>query len=285
MAVAVIADGGPGNGLGHLARCSAIAAGLRARGLDVLALAYGASAPQTLDGIRWAPFERVGDVDAIVLDTYTMPEPERARLAARAPLAFVHDIGAIPPGTALVIGALGLGGLRHACLRAPYWGLPERRVRERVERLVVTTGGGSLRNHGASLAAAAASALPRTSVTLVRAPGADFAPPVGVEVLDARPSLLELFLAADVVVTAAGQTALEAAATGAATIALALVDNQRANADALAAADAAVIATPDGLAAALTGLDLERRAALARNAQAAIDGYGALRIADRIAAL
>jgi UDP-2,4-diacetamido-2,4,6-trideoxy-beta-L-altropyranose hydrolase len=285
VAVAVIADGGPGHGLGHLARCSAIAAGLRARGLDVTALAYGASEPRTLDGIAWAPLSAVPDADAIVLDTYTMPEAERAELAARAPLAFVHDLGAVPPQTALVIGAGGLAGLRYACLRAPYWGLPERSVRERVERAVVTTGGGSLRNRGAALAAVVRSGLPEASVALVRGPGAELAAPEGVEVLDPRPSLLELFLAADVVVTAAGQTALEAAATGAATVALPLVDNQRPNAEALAAADAAVVIAPEGLPDALAGLDVARRTALARNAQAAVDGYGALRIAFRVAAL
>lgn len=282
MAVAVIADGAPGNGLGHLARCSAIAAGLKARGLEVTALAYGATVAQSLDGIVWEPYDRPAAPDAIVLDTYTMPEAERAALAAGAPLAFIHDIGAVPPGTALVIGA---GGLRHACLRAPFWGLPERTVRERVERVVVTTGGGSLRNHGPALANAARTAFRTATVTLVRAAGADFEAPDAVEVLDSPPSLLDVFLAADVVVTAAGQTSLEAAATGAATVALPLVDNQQNNADALAEANAALITTPEGLPAALASLDLERRIALARDAQAAVDGYGALRIAYRVARL
>jgi spore coat polysaccharide biosynthesis predicted glycosyltransferase SpsG len=86
VAVAVIADGGAGNGLGHLARCSAIAAGLRARGLEVIALAYGARTPTTLDGIAWVPHTDAPQADAIVLDTYTMPEEQRAALAARAPL-------------------------------------------------------------------------------------------------------------------------------------------------------------------------------------------------------
>jgi spore coat polysaccharide biosynthesis predicted glycosyltransferase SpsG len=214
-----------------------------------------------------------------------MPEDQRAALAARAPLAFIHDIGAIPPKTALVIGAAGLGGLRHACLRAPFWGLPERRVRDRVERVVVTTGGGALRDAAVPLARAVRSALPDAAVRLVRAPNATFEPPPGVELIDGPASLLEEFLAADVVVTAAGQTALEAAATGAATIALPLVDNQQGNAAALAAAGAAVVVEPDGLDDALASLDRGRREALARAAQGAVDGYGALRIAFRVAAL
>jgi spore coat polysaccharide biosynthesis predicted glycosyltransferase SpsG len=85
-------------------------------------------------------------------------------------------------------------------------------------------------------------------------------------------------LAADVVITAAGQTALEAVATGAATIALPLVDNQRRNADALAAAGAAIVSD-------MTIPGYEARGELARRGQTAVDGYGALRIAFRLAGL
>jgi spore coat polysaccharide biosynthesis predicted glycosyltransferase SpsG len=94
--------------------------------------------------------------------------------------------------------------------------------------------------------------------------------------------LLDHLLAADIVITAAGQTALEAAATGAATVAIPFVDNQRRQAARLAEAGAAIAAEPHGAVAAARKLD---RAALAQAGQAAIDGYGALRIAFAIAAL
>ena len=64
----------------------------------------------------------------------------------------------------------------------------------------------------------------------MRGPYATFEPPAGVELVDAPPSLLAELLAADVVVTAAGQSALEAAATGAATVAVPLAPNQWPNA-------------------------------------------------------
>jgi spore coat polysaccharide biosynthesis predicted glycosyltransferase SpsG len=282
----VIADGAPGAGLGHLARGSAIVAALRARGLDVLALAYGAAAPLSLDGIAWTPYRAPGGADAIVLDTYTMPADERDALAALAPLACFYDLGEVPRGAALVIGPGGdLAGLRHAALRAPFWGLPERRVRGAVERVLVTTGGGALRDAGSALAAQVAGVLPDAVVALVRAPLARFDAPPGVELVDAPASLLHEFLAADVVVTAAGQTSLEAVATGAATVALPLVDNQRANAAELERAGAALVVTPEAVPAAIASLDTARREALARAGQAAVDGYGALRIAFRVAGL
>jgi UDP-2,4-diacetamido-2,4,6-trideoxy-beta-L-altropyranose hydrolase len=292
VSIALIADGAPDAGLGHLARSSAVAAALRARGAGVAPYAYGAEEQRTVDGVVWRPFDSIPDAGAIVLDTYTLSPAAQAEIVAAAPTAVFCDEGEPPPGAALVLamdGVEGTGvvaGLRHAPLRAPYWGLPERRVRERVARVLVTTGGGAVQDAGVELAVAVRAALPQADVALVRGPSAQFEAPPGVQLVDAPPSLLDELLAADVVVTAAGQTALEAAATGAATIALPLVANQRRNADALAAAGAAVVVEPGEAALAAVALaDQERREALARAAQLAVDGYGALRIAFRVAAL
>jgi spore coat polysaccharide biosynthesis predicted glycosyltransferase SpsG len=278
--ISVIADGGPAHGLGHLARSSAVAAALQARGLLVRAYANGATEPRTFDGITWEPLTDAPG-GAVVLDSYTLDPSDFA------PLAYFHDGQADIPGTVKVVIASGperegwLGGLRHAPLRAAYWGLPRRRVRERVQRVLVTTGGGVLQPPGLRLAAAVRDALPDASVALVRGPLADFEPPPGVALVNAPTSLLGELLAADVVVSAAGQTALEAVATGAATVAVALVENQRANARALTAAGAALVVGEDEVGEAVMGLDREL---LARRGQAAVDGFGALRIAFQIAA-
>jgi hypothetical protein len=252
-------------------------AALRARGSDPVCIAYGAEAPRVVDGIEWTP----GPAQpALLLDTYTMPE--------RHALAVFHDEGEPPPGIRLAIaiepvpGVETLAGLRHAPLRAPFWGLPERRVRPAVERILVTTGGGALQAAGVATAAALRDAYPGATVALVRGPYATFEPPPGVELVDAPPSLLPELLAADVVVTAAGQSALEAAATGAATVAIPLAPNQWPNARALQDAGAAVVVPPDDVVAAVGALD---RHALAAAGQRAVDGYGALRIAWRLASL
>jgi len=286
MSFAVIADGAPDVGLGHLARCSAVATALRVHGHEVSTYAYGAAGPLEFDRVLWRPLEGPPDAAVVVLDTYTLPMDARAALAVRTRLAVFDDGGELPPGAALVIGRSGeLGGLRHAPLRAHFWGLPERRVRERVRRVLVTTGGGSLRDVGVDLARAVKDALPDVTVALVRAPLATFEAPSGVALLDAPNPLLTEFLAADIVVTAAGQTSLEAAATGVATVALPLVENQSHNAAALDAAGAALIVAPEAVPGTVAGLDFTRRAELARAAQAAVDGYGALRIAFRLGRL
>jgi spore coat polysaccharide biosynthesis predicted glycosyltransferase SpsG len=294
--IAVIADGGAQAGLGHIARCSAIAVALRARGLTVTPQAYGAEDPITLDGIEWRPYDGAPPAGGVVLlDTYTMPWDDRLAFAERHALAVIHDEGGVIPGARLVVSVGGgvngrhvLAGLRFAPLRPPFWGLPELLVHERVRRVLVTTGGGALQDAGVELAHSLAAALPQTSVALVRGPYARFEPPPDVRLVDAPPSLLEELLAADMVVTAAGQTALEAVATATPTIALPLAANQRANADPLAAAGAALVVEPgEDVTAAAVGLaaDHARRLALARAGQAAVDGFGALRIAFRLAEL
>jgi spore coat polysaccharide biosynthesis predicted glycosyltransferase SpsG len=88
------------------------------------------------------------------------------------------------------------------------------------------------------------------------------------------------------VVCLAGQTALEAACLGVPAVVVAAVDNQRPNARHLAATGAAVAVDLDdgALAEAIAGLagDRERRVRMARAARAAIDGFGALRVAAAI---
>jgi spore coat polysaccharide biosynthesis predicted glycosyltransferase SpsG len=295
LGIAVVADAGATAGLGHLGRCTAIAAGLRAREVPAACHALGADAPRTIDGIEWLPIASLESVDAdvVLLDSYEAPRADVEALAARCTLAVMHDAGDPPAGVALVIGigapgeaagAEWLSGLAFAPLRAPFWGLPPRTPAADVRRVLVTTGGGVLPEAAVAAAEAARAALPGAAIRLVRGPLATFDAPPGAVLVYAPGGLLEELLAADLVVSAAGQTALEAAAAGAPCVAVALVENQRANAGALAAAGAAVVVEPASIPGALTALaaDLEARAALVLRAQAAVDGYGALRIAFRL---
>ena len=153
--------------------------------------------------------------------------------------------------------------------------------------LIVTgSGGGAV---GAELAQAVQDALPQAGVTLVRGPYAPPAPP-GVSALEAPESLFEPLLAADLVVGAAGQTILEAVATGAPSVALPLVDNQLRQARVLADEQAVCLveaATVEAAVEAALGLSVDgaARHRLAERAQAAIDGFGALRVASHVVTL
>ena len=98
------------------------------------------------------------------------------------------------------------------------------------------------------------------TVVAVRGPYAKGDPPNEVEVLDAPESLAEVLLKADIAVVGAGQTMLEAAAAGTPTVSIVLVDNQRRQAEGLAALEAVVLADPRSLASEVVARFLRFRA-------------------------
>jgi spore coat polysaccharide biosynthesis predicted glycosyltransferase SpsG len=298
--VALVADAGEDVGLGHLARGSAIAAALAARGVAVACHGLGAEAALTLDGVRWEPLADVAAVAAarpaaVVLDSYRLDD---AGALAAAPLVAFVDGPEAPDATALALttgppppGPAALAGLAYAPLRRAFWGLPRAHPRASVERVLVSTGGGDVGDAAARATAAVRRALPDATVALVRGPQAREPAPEGVELVVGATSLLEELERADLLVAAAGQTSLEAAAVGTPSVVAPVVENQRANAAALRAAGAAVVVEElnrelEHTLVALAG-DAGARADLSERAQAAVDGYGALRIAfavERLAA-
>lgn len=300
----VVADGGREGGLGHIARSSALAVALGRLGVDVRCLSLGAEGPLERDGVSWDPVARfsdapLADASVLVLDSYRLGEDEVAELPAALPLVVLQEHLPPPARAALVVSAGAdpgedprrLTGLEYVCLRPAFWSAPQRDVAERVRHLLVTTGGGDpVPGLGVQLAAAAHDALPEADVTLVRGPfGAQGPPPPGVALLDAPESLHGPLLAADLVVTAGGQTLLEAAALGTPSIAVVAAENQRQQALRLAELGATrVLELPaDELPGLLRRLDssADERRELARRSQAAVDGRGAERVAERIAAL
>jgi spore coat polysaccharide biosynthesis predicted glycosyltransferase SpsG len=301
----IVADAGRRAGLGHLARCTAIAVALSCRGVDTRCLALGAEAPLVQDGIAWEAVEsaeRIPPAPApvLLLDSYRVPPAAlRARLDVGA-LALMHDRGQVPDGAALVItsdhelsdGRLGvIGGPRMTCLRPAFWGLPdEPPTPASLRRVLVATGGGDPGGHAIPVAERVRSTLPEAEVRLVRGPYAHWEAPPGIATLDRPASLLEALLEADLVVTAAGQALYEAMAAGTATIALPLAENQRAAARAFELLGATEVVEPDALEA--LGQRLERLdehpaecGVRARRARVLVDGYGALRVAHRLTRL
>ncbi len=301
--VVFVADAAKEAGLGHISRSSAVAVALRSREIDTRCYAHGADEPIEHDAVTWLPLSDdelpASPEHVLVIDSYRVPQEALARAAQTARVVVMHDYGDVPAGAALVVSPAGspssddnawLSGLAYAALRSGYWGLPTRSLDERVRHVLVTTGSGHFANTGRNLAQLLAETLPEATVALVRGPHAPIAALPGVEVLHAPYSLLEPLLAADLVVSAAGQTMLEAAATGTPCIALPLAENQRPQAVRLAELGAVRVVDPprgEDVTAALFELaqDVEARRALSRNGQRAVDGYGALRVAFEIARL
>ena len=296
--VLVVADGAPDLGLGHLVRSSAVAAALVSRGLDVVCRANKGSQPQWVDGVRWEPFgEGHEEATTLVLDSYLLDPEETKQAVGAKHLVLMHDHTGDVPAADLVIAPASteertdskLTGLRFACLRPAFWGLRPREVRERVERVLVATGGTDPGGHGVELATIVRDTLPGARVGLLRAPHVVGGLPDSVEDVKANPLLDEL-LAADIVVCGAGQTMLEAVAAGTPCVALPLAENQREQGGRLAEARIVRLLEPEdheGLAATLTELasSAEARGAMSARGQKLIDGNGALRVAFSIGAL
>jgi spore coat polysaccharide biosynthesis predicted glycosyltransferase SpsG len=294
--IAVFADGGADAGLGHIGRSTAVACALEQIGQPVRCWGLGLPEPLTMDGIEWQPAPLTGvpapeNAAGVVVDSYRVPAAE---IAGGKPLVCMHDRGEVPPEAVLVVAPAGadapdrLTGLDHACLRRAYWDCPPRAVEPVVGDVLVAAGGGPLIREALRFATSAHEIVPGARVRVVSGPYADVEVPPGVELLRAPPSLREAFTAADVVITAGGQTALEAAACGTPAAVVPLVENQRTNAERLARAGAAALFMPDEaderLPAILAELaPAEVRQRLADAGQRSVDGKGALRVARAIA--
>jgi UDP-2,4-diacetamido-2,4,6-trideoxy-beta-L-altropyranose hydrolase len=301
--VLLVADAAETAGLGHISRSSAIAVALQCRGVEVRCLATGVTERFERDGIAWAslngPLPSPGSEGVLVVDSYRIEPADLSEAAMSTRLVVLHDHGEVPHGAALVVALAAdpstpdqprLSGLAFAALRVPFWGLPVRTPGDRVQRILVTTGGGRLGEVGCELARAVVESIPGVRVALVKGPHATFTVPAGVESVDAPPSLLEPLLAADLVISAAGQTMLEAAACGTPCIALSLVDNQQAQARRLAEIGAVWLVDPPTKPAVVAAArelvsDVDARSALSREGQLAVDGYGALRVAFHLSRL
>ena len=301
--VVFVADAGEEAGLGHISRSSAIAVALECRGIATLCFAFGAKDAMTRDGVRWLPLDSADLLDSainvLVIDSYRLGHEDLPAAVSQSRRVVMHDHGGPPEDAALVVSTtkvggpargMVLGGFAYAALRPGFWGLPARVLDGGVHRVLVSTGSGHFHALGVDLAQALATALPTAAVSLVRGPYEESKVRGEVETIDAPESLLEPLLAAELAVTAGGQTMLEAAATGTPCIALPLVDNQRPQVEQLGDLGAVRVVDPPGAAetaaAALRLVDdPEARQTLSRCGQQTVDGYGALRVAFEIAQL
>jgi spore coat polysaccharide biosynthesis predicted glycosyltransferase SpsG len=299
----LVADASAAAGLGHLARCTALACALREKGFEVETLGLGAGEAPELDGVRWEPWQpneaATGAAPALlVLDTYDRAAWQGVAALEHGLLAAFEDALPSPSAADVVIAPQGasdaagrvLAGLRFACLRRPFWEIEPRRIQDspqRASRVLITTGGGDLGGLAGRIATGLREHLPALSLELVWGPGFGGEPPEGVELLERPTSLLESLLRADAVVCTGGQTMLEAAATGAPALVLEGAPNQRPQIAGLAALGAVLAVSEENVPAELERLlgssSLRRR--LSRRAQEAVDGHGALRIATELVAL
>jgi spore coat polysaccharide biosynthesis predicted glycosyltransferase SpsG len=283
--ITVLADAGPTVGLGHLSRAGAVVAALRVQGHEAQTYVLGGLDVER-DGILWEP---VGDSAVpghgpLLVDSYRV-DVDALGDAGRPVATFWDGLGH-RPSARLTIAFTDPHGPAHACLRPMFWGVPARPPAPRVRRVLVAAGGGATGGLDA-LAAAVRDAAPEAEVAALVGPYADVALPAGVAELRAPARMVDALQEADLVVTAAGQTMLEALCTGTPTVAVAVVDNQEAQLDVVRRAGAAAAPALDGVADAVRALvdDTAQRERLALAGRRLVDGFGALRVAGLLATL
>lgn len=315
-------------GLGHLQRCLALAAALRKEGM-ACTFATAAS-PEAVERIRAAGFPFLtlsGEApgggpgpwlqpawDDVVVDGYAWRSEDIAAVqrvgarvvhiddlaafATRAEVVVNPGVGASPAAYDATASRLLLGPT-YALLRDEYWALPRRTYRPSVEQALLVMGGADGAGLLPKLLPALTYGLPGTEVVAVCGPAATSRPAVAEAVagtprcrlVDAPGSLRDLLLEADLVVTAAGQTLHEAAATGTPAVAVQVAANQAAHLAGFARAGVVepVVAGPesfvDDVAAAARRLAGDRRARerMGGAGRSLVDGRGALRVAAVLA--
>lgn len=297
----VVADASPEAGLGHLARCTALAYALYEERFDLELIALGAEERIHLDDLLWLPSGR-RDPDAgsppdlLVLDTYDREAWDRMASQPHGRLVTFSDAVPDPAAVDVVIAVdespfeapeLVLSGPRYACLRNGFWHLRTREIEDEPDGVLVTTGGsdpGALAEH---LVEGIAERCPEVPIELIWGPGFGGVPPLGTTVLEQPRSLCEPLLRASVVVCAGGQTMLEAAATGTPAVVVEAAPNQRRQIAALASRQAILAVSAAEVPETVEGLldSPSWRRELSERAHQVVDGRGALRVAAELATL
>ena len=299
MTAVVFTEAGRDVGFGHLGRCIALCEALESAGCACDLLVAG-EAPAALLGACRARMTEWRDAvsaeaaaahtDIAVVDSYLAEHSVYQAIAGAVPVTvYLDDCGRLAYPTGIVVngspvadslvgdlpaGSTGMLGPEYQLLRTPFWSVPERVARPEIQRILLVSGGADAGGMRDMMATVLRGAYPGVLLDVVNAPR------TAAEMRDAM-------LAADVAVSAAGQTLYELAATGTPTIALCVADNQLAQARAFESegvlALAGVWGGPEIPATAvrlLQGLaDPDHRAGMTASGRRLVDGRGARRVA------
>lgn len=295
----ILTEAGPEIGHGHLGRCVALADGLDRYGVRVT-LAVRGETPVALShahevlAVEWLDAadhdELLAGADIAVVDSYEAPLDvyESVAESVGTPIWFDDDVrldypaGLIVNGSPVTLASDYPGSSQHELLLGPecqslrpaFWEVAERSVNADLTRALVVFGGTDVRNLGPTVAERMRRAYPDVEFDVVGTSRS-------------AEEMRDAMLAADVAITAAGQTLYELACTGTPAVAIWVAENQEPQARAFEQTGAVVLAgrwsephIGDALVerlGELTPRPIRQRMATA--GQALVDGQGASRVA------
>tara|TARA_R110002051_G_scaffold11314_3_gene41263 strand:- start:465 stop:1448 length:984 start_codon:yes stop_codon:yes gene_type:complete len=252
----IFTEGGRARGLGHVSRCSAYARYRLEQGGRVLWMLDGDELATAMIAdcgeVRIGPWQ--DDPAALpdlrpavaIVDSYRVSPAVIAAIADQATTPiFIDDLQRLSYPRGLVVhpaldpaplspdGAEWLTGPSWQPLRPAFWNVAMRGpVRPRVERVLVTLGGGDHNDLGAAIVGQVADAFPGAHIDWITG-DASVAPQPGVTVHRrlSDQAMADLMLEADLAVSAAGTTTFELARCGVPAVLLGVADNQQPNLD------------------------------------------------------
>jgi spore coat polysaccharide biosynthesis predicted glycosyltransferase SpsG/RimJ/RimL family protein N-acetyltransferase len=328
LRIIILTEGGKRRGLGHLTRCLSVAQAFAVRGIVPTAVCRGELKPVALKefrGTAWVETwdwvkdtvrlaKKIEGTDIVFIDSYEAPRSAYLDIARSVPLGvYFDDARRLPYPRGIVInGAAGAEGLRYAdaagvrhllgCryfpVRKAFWTSPARIIRRDIRTILVMLGGSDSGSLAPRLLNFLGTSRPRSKKVVVIGPGFGRVDDLKNAADDRTtfletpnaPALRKAMRAADVAISAAGQTLYELARTGTPTVAILVDANQRLNAKGLAKAGFIEYAGP-GTARHMSGRveralgildDAGVRRHRSRIGQTLVPGDGALKIVDAI---
>lgn len=300
--VRIFTEAGPSIGFGHLTRCTALYDAFASAGCDCLLVVNG-EAPEHIIGERsvtivdWIDeatgIGRATENSIVVIDSYIATLTVYAHLTRSAAVGvFIDDTARLPYPAGLVVNgnpaaakldwpaemqATLLAGVSYQLLRPAFTTAHARQIREKVERVLVVSGGTDTARLGPTLGEFAAAAFPDAAIDVVTSPRT-------------AEEMRDSMLAADVALSAAGQTLYELAATGTPAVAVSTADNQISQVKAFESASALLYAgSADGegwrahLAMLLANVSSpQTRERLSSSGRMLVDGIGSQRVVRRV---
>jgi len=323
----VITEGGSAVGLGHMRRCLTIAEALQTFGVSTAFYVAGGERAEAFirdQGFEALALRDVADANdvasmltsdragGVLIDSYAMSDALFRACAGRKTIV-VDDLADRPVPADLVINpALEAGrldytrltrgrlllGAQYALLRSEFRNLPQRRTSLRIDRILVTLGGGACDTLAFEIARSCRAVLPAARIDVVAGPFGESLHPdpavdaTGVTILK-EPNMRDVMLRADIALSSGGQTLFELAATALPAIVITTADNQTQNVAGFAAAGTIVSigSSRDGevrarISDACVELrEPEARAQMSRRGPQLVDGRGADRVAQAIVEL
>lgn len=347
MRIALITEGGDMRGFGHLARTCALGQGFAALGHEAtLFVDWQAKSPPAATGgievrrVNWLGntellFPLVRTVDITVMDSYLASSEVFRSVAAHSNMMVSLDdsarieypAGVVCNGTPYgdkveyphTNGVTYLVGPGYALMRKGFWNPAPRVFRDRIERILVTLGGGpvaplvldivraltaGISGRGIDVLASPDSAA-MLKATLADNPGDGTTAALQREDIDAFRGKIEihagvgdsqvasLMAECDAAVTGGGQTLCEAAASGLPAVCVTLADNQEATVASIAEGGAAFSAgrydSGDVIGRVVTLFSSLNSSMVRRSMSAAgrgiVNSSGALRAAEKISSI